>query len=633
MKRMDLAGAMVLLLPWVAMVMLTADMITVPLTVLGFILCFFRGRVDVSRTQWLIWSLLGVVIFVGAFRSDSGRASGSGLVYANLYPVAMALGWASLAAIVRRHTRRQYWMALTLSGLFFLIVGLNLLPMLTEFTLMSGLWMALFCVSTRSFLTGTRPRLGAYLSLIPTMALFAVLAAIFSYSEVQFGWLMRLLSAGSDISLTFPSQNRLNTMLASETNPAVVARCFSLRPNTYLPARVYTNYKEGTWTEFGPSQEAKGTPTAEGNRFLLAQPQPPAGTSLALERFEVHASPIVLFTPRDAVWLECNQPVLALLTGHLLEQRGGGNDLQAYTVARVPTQDLAPPEDEDYLQACLKLPDNLDPVVAQTAREVLGDGQGDAWKRGLRCQNWFQDNFQYGFGYDFSKAKDPVVEFLKNRPQAHCELFAASMTLMMRSQGIPARYVNGFVCVERSYAGAYYVVRVRDAHAWVEVWDGKAWRTLDPTPPSALQAPKDWGGWFDSMREAFNYYTRDLSKLDWREVLAWVWSKRASWGVLVLLALLWRARKTEWFPKGAAALKAQPQSLWIRDLSGALEKRGLARQSWETLLIWADRVRPAEPEVADWLGEYSAFRYGGGSAGQLESRLTAHLKRLQNPPS
>lgn len=632
MKRLDVAGAMVILLPWVAMVMLTADMITVPLTVLGFILCFFRGRLDISRTQWLIWSLLGVVLFVGAFRSDAHRALASGLVYANLYPVAMALGWASLPAILRRHTRRQYWMALTLSGVFFLIAGLNLMPMMIEFSLMSALWMALFCVSTRSFLTATRPRLGALLSLIPTMALFALLAAAFTYSEVQFGWLMRLLSAGSDISLTFPSQNRLNTMLSSETNPAVVARCFSLRPNTYLPARVYTNYKEGIWTEFGPSSEAKSSPAADGNRYLLAQPQPPAGTSLHLERFEVHASPIVLFTPRDAAWLECNQATLAMLSGHLLEQRGGGNDLQAYTVARIPGADLAPPESEEYLKACLKLPDHLDPIVAQTAREVLG-APGDPWKRGLQCQNWFHNNFQYGFGYDFSKAKDPVVEFLKNRPQAHCELFAASMTLMMRTQGIPARYINGFVCVERSYAGDYYVVRVRDAHAWVEVWDGKAWRTLDPTPPSALQAPKDWGSWFDSMREAFNYYTRNLSKLDWREVLAAVWSKRAYWGVLILLAALWRARKTEWFPRSAAALKAHPQSQWIRDLSAVLEKRGLARQHWETLLLWADRIRDQEPEVADWLGEYSAFRYGGCSVAELESRLNAHLKRLQSPPS
>ncbi|MBN9419356.1 MAG: transglutaminase domain-containing protein [Candidatus Eremiobacteraeota bacterium] len=625
MKRLDWAGVVVIWLPWLALAMMVQDPTTLCLTGLAVLMGFARGRWNFSRTWWLLWSLIGVVAFVGMFRSDARRALGSGLAWANLYPVALSLGWASLPALVRLNTRRQYWMAMTLSGVFLLIAGINLMPLMIQFGIISCLWMILFGVSSRQYLTGTRLSPAGWLSLIPTCALTALLAAAFSYSEVQFGFLMRLLSAGTDVGLTFPAQNRLNSMMSSETNPAVVARCFSLRPSPYLAARVYTNYKDGTWTEFGPSENVSGSPAAEGYRYTIADQK----EGLNTERFEVRASPIVLFHPRDAAWLECKEAQLAQLSGHLLEQRGGGNDLQVYTVARKPGADLAPAESADYLKACLALPEDLDPIVAETARPVLS-GPGDVWKRSLACQIWFQNNFQYGFGYNFSKAKDPVADFLKNKPAAHCELFAASMTLMLRTQGIPARYVNGFVCVERAYGGDYSVVRVRDAHAWVEVWDGKAWRTLDPTPPSAIQPPQGWGGWFDKMREAFSYYTRNLGSLDWRTVVAGVWERRAYLGGLLFLYLLWRARKTEWFPRVARTQQA-PQSEWIRSLNQALEKHNLGRLEWETLLHWAERQ--SDEETAVWLRDYSAYRYGGALDTNLADRLRGLLKRLQNPPS
>jgi len=128
-KRLDLPGGLVILLPWLALTRLNADLTTIILTTVAFLLLFLRGRWNISRTWWLLWSLVGVAAFVAMFRSDARRALGSGLVYANLYPVALSLGWSSLPALIRRHTRGQYWMAMTLSGVFFLITGLTLMPL------------------------------------------------------------------------------------------------------------------------------------------------------------------------------------------------------------------------------------------------------------------------------------------------------------------------------------------------------------------------------------------------------------------------------------------------------------------------------------------------------------------------
>lgn len=629
MKAIDWAGGLCILIPFLALCLLSPNPINLGMAALALGLIFARGRLNISRTGWLLWSLVGVVGFMLLFR-NTRMATGSGLVYANFYPLALSLGWANLMALLRRHTRGQYWTALSLSGLFFLLTSLNMGPDLILFAVLATLWMVLFCISSRQFLTGTTQSGTAWAVMISTLALTGLTAAAFTYSEAQFGFLMRLMSLGGDAGLTFPAQNNLNTMLNSETNPAVVVRCFTRQPNPYLPARVYTTFKNKVWTEFAASTQAESTQVAEGYRYKLAKPQPDPGAKLSVERFEVHASPIVFFCPRDTVWLESQDSSLASLSGHLLEQRGGGTDLQVYRVARIPTKELAPPESPEYLKACLQLPEPLDPIVSKTAREVMA-GVDDPRRKAMQCQLWFQNNFQYGFGYDWAGAKDPIAEFLTKKPPAHCEIFAASMTLMLRTQGIPARYVNGFVCVERAYGDDYYIVRVRDAHAWVEMWDGQNWRTYDPTPPSAIQPPKDWGAWFDRMREGFSYYTRDLTNLDWRALLAKAWEKKAYLGGLVVAYLLWRARKTRWFPNLRTTTPKISESEWIRVLSQALQSREQARHSWETLLNWAERIE--EAEVSQWLRDYSAYRYGGGPETGLAERHRQLIKRLQNPTS
>ena len=636
-RPLDFMGVMTVLVAWLSLALIHPDVVAMSLFGAAILCALLRGRIQITRTQWMLWSLIGLLLSVGFFRPESKRALASGLIYANLYPVVLSLGFATLPALLRRHSKREYWATMCISGVFFLICGLNLEPITMEFAVLAGLWTLGFCVSSRRLTTGSRPSLGAWLTLGPSLLLLVVTAGAFAYSEQKVNLLLRLLSAGGDVSLAFPAQSRLNTLLSSETNPAVVARCFSRHPNTYLAARVYTRYEDGTWSEFGPSSNVSGGTAPGGYRYPLTATEIPPDAPLQLERFEVHTSPIVLLAPRDAAWMELKEPQLARLSGHLMEVRGGGNDLLPYTVARLPEKDLAPPESPEYLESCLQLPKNLNPVVSNRARSVLG--QGSPWQKGLHCVEWFHSNFQYGFGYDFASKEDPIAEFLMERPPAHCEIFAATMALMMRSQGIPTRYINGFVCVEQAFGGDYYTVRIRDAHAWVEIWDGQAWRTLDPTPPSAIQPPKTWGSWFDSVREAMQYYTRTLRSMDWREWLAAGWEWRRLLGGLLVLVALWKMRHARWLPGRSAAPKVADQHRWIRRLSAALERRPspLGRAPWETLLHWSHRLRENSLEsVADWLQRCSAYRYGGGSPEeeqQLDSQLEELLRSLQNPPS
>jgi hypothetical protein len=60
------------------------------------------------------------------------------------------------------------------------------------------------------------------------------------------------------------------------------------------------------------------------------------------------------------------------------------------------------------------------------------------------------------------------------------------MAIMLRTQGIPARVVNGFRGGEYNDLTGNYIVRERDAHSWVEAYFPEfGWATFDPTPASS----------------------------------------------------------------------------------------------------------------------------------------------------
>jgi len=73
----------------------------------------------------------------------------------------------------------------------------------------------------------------------------------------------------------------------------------------------------------------------------------------------------------------------------------------------------------------------------------------------------------------------PVLTFLFKTHKGWCEHFASALTLLLRSAGIPARFVGGYYGGTWNNTGNYYLVRQKDAHAWVEYWNGKNWQTID----------------------------------------------------------------------------------------------------------------------------------------------------------
>jgi hypothetical protein len=102
-------------------------------------------------------------------------------------------------------------------------------------------------------------------------------------------------------------------------------------------------------------------------------------------------------------------------------------------------------------------------------------------------------NYRYSLDVPSLQSAHPLEDFLLTRKVGYCEHYATAMVIILRTIGIPARLVTGFLATEWNDFGRYYTVRQQDAHAWVEVYFPQSgWITLDPTPASSEVAPQRW---------------------------------------------------------------------------------------------------------------------------------------------
>lgn len=154
----------------------------------------------------------------------------------------------------------------------------------------------------------------------------------------------------------------------------------------------------------------------------------------------------------------------------------------------------APPT---LLRLYTQLPPKLSPTFARLADQWAGGG-GSALDEALLVQRQLQ-GFTYSLDQAPSAYEDPLLAFVDDVQEGHCEYFASAMAVLLRTRGIPTRVVNGFAGAEWNPVGEYWVVRQLHAHSWVEVWfpdDG--WVAFDPTPSSgagvAGRAQLSWLG-------------------------------------------------------------------------------------------------------------------------------------------
>ena|GEM_PF-1961039 len=128
-------------------------------------------------------------------------------------------------------------------------------------------------------------------------------------------------------------------------------------------------------------------------------------------------------------------------------------------------------------------PPALEAETAALARDLM-PAQLTTPEKVRRLSDYFSTGFTYGTGVALSE-KAPLKDFLFHTRRGHCEIYATAGALLLRSAGVPARVAVGFLGGEKNPFQDYYIIRFKNAHAWVEAWMDRRWQVVDLTPPEA----------------------------------------------------------------------------------------------------------------------------------------------------
>jgi transglutaminase-like putative cysteine protease len=238
----------------------------------------------------------------------------------------------------------------------------------------------------------------------------------------------------------------------------------------------------------------------------------------------VYGAPLdtrVLFALHPLVNVEAESPIQPISdnTGDHLYWGFGAPAYTAYSLAGRPTPSQLRTVEGGFVPARAQYT-QLPPLsleVTSLADSLLTDLPTD-YDRAVALENWFQQEFSYTLELPRNAREATLEHFLLNRRAGHCEYFSTAMAMLLRTQGIPVREVNGFLGGNWSEFGSYLAVTQNQAHAWVEVWfPGYGWVPFDPTPAGRSESLAltswFWPGrfLFDAIQHRWNKWILDYS--------------------------------------------------------------------------------------------------------------------------
>jgi transglutaminase-like putative cysteine protease len=301
-------------------------------------------------------------------------------------------------------------------------------------------------------------------------------------------------------------------VLAETINP-IINLGNDLRNSDASPALSYTTTSSTgeylqltTLDTFNGDQWAPATPKLKTSNTVKDIGSPP-GLSSAIE---VNAeSTTIQVAGASSTWLPVPYPAASVagLKGTWLWQDGSlairsenaSTQGQRYSVTSLDVEptiqqlEAAPASPSNPLA---KVPAGLNPIIAATAKKVVGNAKTD-FDKAVALQKWFTGGtFTYSTkapalaGYDGS-GLNVIVPFLKEK-SGYCVHFATTMAVMARTLGIPSRVAVGFLPGKLTHSGNsgvdVYQVSSSDMHAWPELYfKGAGWVRFEPTPSKGFE--------------------------------------------------------------------------------------------------------------------------------------------------
>jgi transglutaminase-like putative cysteine protease len=453
------------------------------------VLVFLR-RAYLDPPRWLpIWAmnLLGVlylpILFADLFVFHRGRITQT-VVQLCLFAVAV-----KLCALVRERDKWQVTI-----GIFFIFIaamGTSVHPAILLY-LVAYLVLSLVLLTRFAFLHvlagfGREDPALARLplrSLVVVSTLFVVVLAVPLFAvlpRVRTPFIVGRGGEGSGAVLEaagFSDAVTLDSIGTIRNSRAVVMRIQNesggdTGQELRFKAGTFDAYEGARWIHTPPGLPIE---RAVGGRFVLARDRPDRWLHVYLQPLRSRSLPL----PVEASVVEPRVAQLELDRGGSVSFVAPPLEMREYRVGMAghPIQLAEDPQARTALDL-----HGVTPRISRLARDLMGTGT--ARDRAHRLEEALMSRYHYTLDFNGRSNSDPIEDFLFRYRSGQCEYFASAMVLMLRSQGIPARLVTGFLGGEYNPFEGYYIVRDSNAHAWVEAFLGaEGWEIFDPTPPT-----------------------------------------------------------------------------------------------------------------------------------------------------
>lgn len=162
---------------------------------------------------------------------------------------------------------------------------------------------------------------------------------------------------------------------------------------------------------------------------------------------------------------------------------------ESYTViSNVSTADktmlrAASTEYPDWVRASyLQIPSTITPETRELAAELAAP-YDNPFDKAIAIRDYLRRSITYNDQIAAPpESVEPIHYVLFEGKEGYCTYYASAMAIMLRSEGIPARIVNGYAQGEYVAEASVYRVRSNNAHTWVEVFFPEyGWIQFEPT--------------------------------------------------------------------------------------------------------------------------------------------------------
>ncbi|MCM3768115.1 DUF3488 and transglutaminase-like domain-containing protein [Neobacillus niacini] len=145
---------------------------------------------------------------------------------------------------------------------------------------------------------------------------------------------------------------------------------------------------------------------------------------------------------------------------------------------------------QEFYERYTKIPENLPARIKQLTEEITA-GKTNWFDKAKAVESYF-GNIEYTYDQKNvalpGEEDDYVDQFLFDTKVGYCDNFSTSMAVMLRTIGIPTRWVKGFTggefteYTQGDESKEIYQITNNNAHSWVEAFiPGQGWVPFEPT--------------------------------------------------------------------------------------------------------------------------------------------------------